>query len=106
MSRIPLIGCLACRQEGLFTQAEVDHLIDGGVRLGHRFTIGLCSWHHRAAAPRRPGPARAQGSKPFHATYGSDAELLAVQDQLVGWTEPEAPRRRSSLSSPKCLPRP
>lgn len=27
------------------------------------------------------------GSRLFHETYGSDDELLALQDELIGWTD-------------------
>lgn len=31
-----------------------------------------------------PGIAAPQGSKPFHAEFGSNAELLARQNELLG----------------------
>lgn len=27
------------------------------------------------------------GSRKFHEAYGSDDELLAIQDRLIGWTD-------------------
>ncbi len=85
-------GCVACRLQGLgFSFAEIHHL-GVGKRLGHNETIGLCSWHHRAVRPdgwsaeemcSHLGPSLARGSKPFHAHFGSDDELLAEQERLL-----------------------
>lgn len=97
---VKALGCVACRlnrQMGLatayFGAAEAHHLLSGGRRRGHLATIGLCPWHHRAAPPypgmgereaiERFGPSVATGSKPFHAVYGSDDELLEFQDALL-----------------------
>lgn len=53
---------------------------------------GLCIWSHRAVpfafhshAEMRDhyGPSLAEGSKPFHAAFGSNAELLARQNELL-----------------------
>lgn len=72
---------------------EMHHLLSGGKRRGHMFTIGLCSWHHRAVPPRESGsmdemtvsfgPSLANGSKPFHQAYASDDELLALQNEKL-----------------------
>ena len=92
--------CMACRQRGLsVSYVEVHHLnLDGKAgqkRLGHRYTIGLCPWHHRGVTnglradvmQSMLGPSLANGSKPFRAEFGSDMELLAVQDRLIGWED-------------------
>lgn len=85
--------CIACLLEGITTLfPEAHHLLSGGRRRGHRFTIGLCIWHHRGqchdgetttSMTRRYGPSLAKGSKPFHQRYGSDDELLELQDGLL-----------------------
>jgi len=90
------IGCLACRKRGLDSPAEVHHLNLGGhagmKRRGNEFTIGLCAHHHRddpGPSSRRTmeqiyGPSLAGASKRFRAEFGSDAELLALQNELIG----------------------
>lgn len=94
MEKIVEIGCVCCRMEDLCVvpTAEIHHLIDGGVRRGHRFTVGLCDWHHRGvnkgdftlgARRRVSGPSLAEGSRPFHERYGSDDDLLAYQNTLL-----------------------
>lgn len=87
--------CLACL---IFTGnryhgCDAHHLLTGGVRIGHLATIGLCAWHHRGMGDdgRIPrywredfGPSLMDGSKLFRAAYGTDAELLALQKQVLG----------------------
>lgn len=87
--------CLACL---IFTGkkyrgCDAHHLLSGGRRIGHLATIGLCLFHHRgvphphySASMTREifGPSLMDGSKLFRAAYGTDAELLALQKQVLG----------------------
>ena len=90
-------NCMACAQRGidLTGSGYVQwHHLDGKTKPGcHQKTIGLCLWHHQG----RPidnhthaycrevfGPSLAEGSKPFHAEFGSDADLLSQQNELIG----------------------
>lgn len=88
--------CIPCYLRGIDLRGqglvEVHHLLSGGRRIGHMATVGACCWHHRAAPfafcsheemREHYGPSLAEGSKPFHAAFGSDAELLAIQNQLL-----------------------
>lgn len=85
-----LRGLARADQEG----CDAHHLLVGGRRRGHLYTLGLCAWHHRSIRPtkyrtdaeatRALGPSLANGSKPFHATYGTDDELLELQASLNG----------------------
>jgi len=94
------LGCICCMLNVQFWMpvpyrgaCEAHHLLSGGRRRGHLFTIGLCRWHHQAVPPREGmseasamamyGPSVATGSKPFHAMYGSDDELLEFQNALL-----------------------
>lgn len=89
--------CLACLifTGRKFLGCDAHHLLSGGVRIGHLATIGLCAWHHRAVpelgypATMRElfGPSLMDGSKLFRAAYGADAELLALQKQVLGVKE-------------------
>lgn len=83
-------GLQRADQEG----CDAHHVLSGGKRRGHLYTLGLCPWHHRgicpgiypgtAAATRALGPSLANGSKPFHDTYGTDDQLLELQATLTG----------------------
>ena len=85
------IGCICCRMLKVNGRtAEIHHLLSGNKRKGHEFTIPLCRWHHRAMtilpkaqAQDEYGPSLADGSKPFHARWGSDSELLAKTNELL-----------------------
>lgn len=87
--------CVACYQVGIHGRGyvEIHHLLSGNKRIGHMATVALCEWHHRGVTniPRSDmntifGPSLANGSKPFRAKFGSDAELLALQNALLGLT--------------------
>jgi len=90
-------GCLCCMAMGFEHDpdgplVEAHHLLRGGIRLGHFWTVGLCAWHHRgrlivvgwdhAKHRERLGPALEEGSEPFHERFGSDEELLREQIAL------------------------
>ena len=85
------VGCVCCWAHGIFrTPVEAHHLLAGGRRRGHAFTIPLCTWHHRAQswvpmaqAEAIWGPSLANGSKPFHERYGSDDSLLAKTNEML-----------------------
>lgn len=83
-------GCVCCRIKGLgYVQPDIHHLTLR--KRCHDETIGLCPWHHRGYTEGRSvaafedmfGPSLAQGSKPFHAAFGSDEQLLAYQNELL-----------------------
>lgn len=101
MARLKEMRCICCEIRGWIScsQSEVHHLIAGNRRRGHLFTIPLCRWHHRGVPnaggnkwmTANLGPSLAQGSKPFHAYFGSDDELLektnerlAAVDRMMG----------------------
>lgn len=77
MDWIAAQGCICCRMDGLPPRATaVHHILRGGLRLGHRFTLPLCDpGHHQGGQPlglisRHPWKAR------FEARYGTEMELL------------------------------
>jgi hypothetical protein len=97
--RFNAIGCIACRKTGnLFCgPVEAHHLNLGGragqKRRGHDYTIPLGQWHHRGLTlPGRTltdmrevfGPSLARQSKAFREFFGSDDQLLAEVNQLLG----------------------
>lgn len=84
--RFQRVGCICCRKRGYYSIPEVHHLLSGNRRRGHDFTIPLCPWHHRGIEPPPVdvGPSFADGSKPFRACFGSDDELLAETNKVLG----------------------
>lgn len=79
MTRIVEYGCIACKLEWFpqRTPVAVHHILRGGRRMGHLFTLPLCDpGHHQNGAQfgitsRHPYKAR------FEALYGTELELLA-----------------------------
>ncbi len=97
------LGCIACRKRTVIHAmhcgpAEIHHLNLGGKagqkRRGHDYTIPLCAWHHRGKGydpmmlsfmlPLDIGPSLAKQSKAFRERYGTDDELLAEVNKLIG----------------------
>lgn len=95
-------NCMACMQRGIDVSrqglVQVHHLLSGSRRIGHMATVGLCYWHHLGGPywgmtheemRDHYGPSLAEGSRPFRAEFGSDAELLEMQDGILGVAEVE-----------------
>lgn len=89
-------GCMACRAENIeqALPTEAHHLLSGGKRRGHKYSIPLCSWHHRGIP--RPGwntattrdifgPSLRLESRAFHARYGTDDELLDRVNAMINF---------------------
>jgi hypothetical protein len=84
------LGCVAC---GRHINIEIHHYLSGNKRIGHEATIPLCTWCHRGTANSGKsgvvmlaliGPSFHQHRRAFRAKYGSDAELLALVNKLIG----------------------
>jgi hypothetical protein len=94
MAAIVDYGCVACRMDGLLVRGAdgvyeaqrpaVHHILRGGRRIGHLFTLPLCDpGHHQNGAElglisRHPYKAR------FEARYGTEFELLAKLKTELG----------------------
>lgn len=84
MDAITQLGCVACFMDGFpYTPGAVHHLLRGGRRIGHLFTICLCDpGHHQNGAAagkisRHPWKAR------FEDRYGTEEQLLAMTRAAV-----------------------
>lgn len=102
VDRVKRLGCIPCRIQGIERDddavcevpvAEANHMKSGNLRIGHEATWAGCIWHHKGRlcvtgwthAQHREvlGPSLAEGAVPFHAHFGTDAELLAEQERLL-----------------------
>ena len=102
LKKVKDMPCLACwinRERGHFDHChwwrtpDIHHLLSGGRRIGHDATIPLCPWHHRSQPPVDGmgiegalvvyGPTL-ERQKAFRDYYGTDAELLALTDSMLG----------------------
>lgn len=74
-------GCVACFVSGERepVPAEVHHILRGGRRLGHLYTLPLCLAHHR------DGPyARHPWKDRFETKFGTELGLLAMLQKRLG----------------------
>jgi hypothetical protein len=90
VKRLP---CICCEIEDVPqpSRTEAHHQNLGGhagqIRLGDKFQIPLCAWHHRGVVPEgmtkseatfEYGPALPLDSKQFRFCYGTDEQLLEL----------------------------
>lgn len=94
------VGCLVAHILGLpFIPAAIHHFTVGGhhgqKRRGHDYTIGLNDWSHQGRplseygwtaedCRRILGPSYAEEPNAFRERFGSDDELLALQNAILG----------------------
>lgn len=84
MADICELGCIVCHTEkGVYSPAEVHHMLSGGRRLGHLFTLPLCFLHHRSGRNDELVVSRDQNQRRFEARYGKESDLLEKVRQLV-----------------------
>lgn len=70
------LGCVACAHLSLpFAYAEVHHILDGGVRMGHWFTLPLCPGHHRGVWT----PEQIELIEPLNRVAISDGRKLFIE---------------------------
>jgi hypothetical protein len=95
---LQVIGCLPCRIDGRpWVPADVHHLLSGGRRRGHAFTLPCCPHHHRGLIPpdcrnqreaeERYGPSLAVSPKAFQERYGTEEELLETVNLMLPMIE-------------------
>ena len=89
------LGCVPCRlvfpHEA--TPGDIHHITDeSGQRISHDHTYCNCEWHHRGVLPfgyseryvrKIKGPSMAKEPAVFHVEFGSDADLLEFQNELI-----------------------
>lgn len=85
LERVASIGCIVCRNEGRYNiLAEVHHIRNSagmGRRNSHFETIPLCPAHHRTGGV---GIAFHAAPRTFEAAYGTERELLAQVNEILG----------------------
>lgn len=91
IDRLRILGCICCRLTfGQYHPCEeIHHIVKGGKRLGHWFTLPLCRLHHQGRAKSGFWTSIAQGSKAFAAVHGTEIDLwmkcqhmLELSDEL------------------------
>jgi len=106
------LGCIACTKRGIVgSKAEIHHLVEG-YRLGHEYTIPLCTWHHRGERTDLSvsmesmrgifGPSMAREKRQFVGEFGSERELLEEVDKWL--KEGSPPGTKGQQQSESSLP--
>lgn len=84
MSAIVEYGCIACALDGRWHRpAEVHHILRGGRRMGHLYTLPLCPGHHRDGTGDPGLIARHPWKARFERIYGAEMDLLALMQHRV-----------------------
>lgn len=80
------IGCIACRSEGNENPFVSIHHIQGRTKPGcHSLVLPLCAGHHQDGTGNDKSMIAVHPYKArFEARYGSQLELLAHANQLLG----------------------
>ena len=98
--------CLPCLIDGWTEAGEIHHVVEGRVRLGHRWTYLNCPWHHRGKPPTELtfdfGPSLARSSTKYAQRYGTERQLVQMQDALVRISE-QAARRHEYIADIKLI---
>ena len=82
MLLIKTIGCIICGS----APCHCHHLLSGGVRRGHMFTLGLCDSHHEGIGEHQDFVSYHGRHKQFNIDHGTDDELLELQNELLAET--------------------
>ena len=77
-----VVGCIACRKEGLWNDHVSIHHVDGRTRPGaHMRVLPLCGPHHQ---PIAQGVPSVHGNKAeFERKYGTQAELMQECNRIL-----------------------
>lgn len=85
MHDIVAYGCVACRADGNESRpTAVHHILRGGRRLGHLFTIGLCDPGHHQGGQTIGLISRHPWKAEFEKRYGTEMELLEQLRAQIG----------------------
>jgi hypothetical protein len=84
MTAIVDFGCIACRIDSVPPRpAAVHHILRGGRRMGHLYTLPLCPGHHQDGTGAAGLIARHPWKTRFEAAYGTESELLIKVQRAV-----------------------
>ncbi len=85
LDAIVAYGCVACRIDGFgVVPPAVHHILRGGMRMGHRFTLPLCDPGHHQGGEARGMVSRHPWKARFEAKYGGEDFLLRKIEAEIG----------------------
>jgi hypothetical protein len=75
--RVREFGCCICWIfRDVFSPCEIHHMLSGGRRMGEKFVLGLCYWHHRSGRNDDECVSRDHNQRRFEQRYWPEARLL------------------------------
>ena len=84
MDFIVAYGCVACRADGVPPRpTAVHHILRGGVRMGHLFTLPLCDPGHHQGGDAIGLTSRHPWKAQFEAKYGTEMQLLESLQKII-----------------------
>lgn len=86
-----IVGCIACRKDGIINHYVSIHHIDGRTKKGaHMNVLPLCAAHHQTGGEEAPSvhPFKRR----FEDKYGKQADLLKECMSIIDEAKEEPPR--------------
>lgn len=80
--KIVYLGCMACLQDGIFSDATIHHWREYGYR-DHSKVFGLCPAHHLYQDAVEGTPNREKNKLEFQKKYGTDFELFTKCMEMI-----------------------
>lgn len=89
MDWIAAQGCICCRLDGLPPRpTAVHHILRGGLRMGHMYTLPLCQPGHHMDGAQFGIVSRHPWKHRFEEKYGTELELLSILQIEYQRTQP------------------
>ncbi len=86
LDAIVAYGCVACRIDGNgVVVPAVHHLLRGGVRMGHRYSLPLCDPGHHQGGDALGKLSRHPWKVRFERRYGNEMFLLRSIERVLGF---------------------
>lgn len=77
-------GCIVCLEyEGVRSECDIHHMLDGGRRIGEMHVLGLCPTHHRGGFNDEHCVSRHPYRRAFEQRYGTEAWLHERQNKRL-----------------------
>ena len=78
------LGCIICLLfRGIYSPAEIHHILSGGRRIGEKYVLGLCQRHHRGGFNNSLCTSRHPYRQAFVTRYGAEEYLRQEANKRI-----------------------
>lgn len=85
LARARWLGCMVANDDCGGNEIQMQHITDGGRRVGHLESYPLCKWHHHWDSPLPIGDAYHKGPVAWIEKHGShEVHLAKAREQFAG----------------------